>query len=543
MKVYPEDDYGEKAEDKTVKNTLTNFTINTNIEGINNAGRSREKIRIFAWAVIFLVLVCLTCNDIRQLVGEYYEYPVDVSTTLEHKNAIDFPSVTICNKNRVSCKQLKNFRETECKAKSEFCEHPKELNLLWQLGKCDAKEPEDLPKPSGRTSSTTKVKSIRKKKGKKKDKQSKDTLGKTLNVNLQQSKNFAIEQKFLMTYLELSEMERFSIGHQLRDLIKSCSFRGVDCLETIDTDDEESLFMDYDVIISPNFGNCYNIYMIDDSMGKSSLTGASYGLSLVLNIEQEDYLKGGQTLAAGARMSIQDKKNLPLMDEYGIDIAPHALTSISLQVVNITRHAYSGCTGSSWESSLSEQYKEQLEEHYDDMYSYSMTVCQKLCIQQSIQDLCECSHPLFASAKDFRSCDLAKGTEDAECVTDVIIDYDTGERECECGPPCREMDFEKLISSTVWPGKSATIGFSELYKVNPEDVENDYLKIDIYFMSLNVKSITESARYNLVTFISTIGGSLGVWIGFSVCMVFEILELGIDLCLACILSKNKVEIK
>merc|ERR1712123_547087 len=97
MKVYPEDDYGEKAEDKTVRNTLTNFTINTNIEGINNAGRSREKIRIFAWAIIFLVLVCLTCNDIRQLVGEYYEYPVDVSTTLEHKNAIDFPSVTICN--------------------------------------------------------------------------------------------------------------------------------------------------------------------------------------------------------------------------------------------------------------------------------------------------------------------------------------------------------------------------------------------------------------------------------------------------------------
>ena len=41
-------------------------------------------------------------------------------------------------------------------------------------------------------------------------------------------------------------------------------------------------------------------------------------------------------------------------------------------------------------------------------------------------------------------------------------------------------------------------------------------------MSLNVKSITETARYSLATFIATIGGSMGAWVGFSVCMVFEV---------------------
>ena len=214
--------------------------------------------------------------------------------------------------------------------------------------------------------------------------------------------------------------------------------------------------------------------------------------------------------------------------------------------MNISRHQYSGCIGSSW-TDIDSKYQEQLQEYeessYYANYDYSMMVCQKLCIQASIQNLCECSHPLFESAKDLRVCDLAKETENAKCVTNAIIEYDIGERECECGPPCREIDFEKLVSSTVWPGKSATIGFSELYKVNPKDVEDDYLKLDIYFMSLNVKSITETARYNVVTFISTIGGSLGVWIGFSVCMLFELLELGIDLGLACIWSKSKSEIK
>ena len=48
-------------------------------------------------------------------------------------------------------------------------------------------------------------------------------------------------------------------------------------------------------------------------------------------------------------------------------------------------------------------------------------------------------------------------------------------------------------------------------------------------MSLNVKSITETARYSVSTFVATIGGSMGVWVGFSACMLFEVLELIIDL--------------
>ena len=72
-----------------------------------------------------------------------------------------------------------------------------------------------------------------------------------------------------------------------------------------------------------------------------------------------------------------------------------------------------------------------------------------------------------------------------------------------------------------------------LYKVKPEDVKDDYLRVDVYFMSLNVKSITESARYTLVTFISALGGSIGVWVGFSVCMIFELIELAIDIGISC----------
>ena len=35
---------------------------------------------------------------------------------------------------------------------------------------------------------------------------------------------------------------------------------------------------------SPIYGNCFNIFAADESFGKSSLTGASYGLSLELQV-------------------------------------------------------------------------------------------------------------------------------------------------------------------------------------------------------------------------------------------------------------------
>ena len=78
---------------------------------------------MMAWLTVFVFLVALTLNDIQQLVAtlhtaalqhcstdtltlqvrEYLSGPVDVATTLQHKDSVDFPSVTVCNLNMVSC--------------------------------------------------------------------------------------------------------------------------------------------------------------------------------------------------------------------------------------------------------------------------------------------------------------------------------------------------------------------------------------------------------------------------------------------------------
>ena len=86
--------------------------------------------------------------------------------------------------------------------------------------------------------------------------------------------------------------EKASIGHHIKDLVKECTFRGVDCLASLGGEDS---LMTYSSFLTPKFGNCFTIYADQEMLGRSSMTGAAYGLSLVLNIEQETYLRGGAT--------------------------------------------------------------------------------------------------------------------------------------------------------------------------------------------------------------------------------------------------------
>ena len=93
---------------------LRYFSLETNIEGINNAGRSRSLVRSAVWLGIFVIFLALTVNDMTDLIrgissrgtsdshisllcslhctAEFASNPVDVSTTLQHQNAIVFPS-------------------------------------------------------------------------------------------------------------------------------------------------------------------------------------------------------------------------------------------------------------------------------------------------------------------------------------------------------------------------------------------------------------------------------------------------------------------
>ena len=65
------------------------FARDTNIEGINNAGRSLGSLRRVVWLAVVVFLVALTVSDLVGLTQEYLTYPVDVATTIDHKVTVE----------------------------------------------------------------------------------------------------------------------------------------------------------------------------------------------------------------------------------------------------------------------------------------------------------------------------------------------------------------------------------------------------------------------------------------------------------------------
>ena len=89
-----------------------------------------------------------------------------------------------------------------------------------------------------------------------------------------------------------------------------------------------------------------------------------------------------------------------------------------------------------------------------------------MCIQKSIQENCGCSHPMFETLKTDKFCDLSGvDKSDYKCMTRMIVEYDIGQRSCLCGSSCHEIDYEKLVTNTIWPGKQSAVAFATMYKV------------------------------------------------------------------------------
>ena len=121
---------------------------------------------------------------------------------------------------------MKQFIEKFCVQNHAVCKNKEELEKLLEIGKCeekieidqdnvpteitvdDVEDNDDLFKKRTKTTSTI----------------NKETIHTSMNSQIQ-SQMFKSSQGFLMTYLKLSDKEKSLIGHSIKDLIKSCTFR------------------------------------------------------------------------------------------------------------------------------------------------------------------------------------------------------------------------------------------------------------------------------------------------------------------------------
>jgi hypothetical protein len=195
---------------------------------------------------------------------------------------------------------------------------------------------------------------------------------------------------------------------------------------------------------------------------------------------------------------------------------------------------------------------------------FSLASCQRFCLQKDIAEGCECFHPNLVQATinttfGYSPCLItpSENNTDYVCFNGIMSEHDNFTRNCSCTVACAETDFSAIVTTSTWPSNqywydlAIDLGYSnsELQGSPPKQLEakakvqQDYARVDVYFQTLNVKSIVQTPTYPGSSLVSNIGGALSLYLGIAIIMAFELVELMWDILVAfffyCANSKPK----
>ncbi|XP_053320789.1 amiloride-sensitive sodium channel subunit beta-like [Spea bombifrons] len=404
-----------------------------------------------------------------QLTATYLQYPTQERVTLVNSARLPFPAITLCNLNRARMSQLNASKY------QSLANHLSEGS------------DEDTPK------------------------------------------NDARERYLAFALSQLSAEEQMSLGHQLQDMLISCVFHDEVC--------DESFFTPF---LNPKLGSCYTFNGLrhrslqDTSSVKpaavlnATKAGFSYGLTMELFIEQNEYISSLST-AAGLRVVLHGQGKMPFPEDEGVNVPPGQESDIGVVKVHVKRLAKpynSRCSSG-----------ENIRNYYADVYGtdYSREACKKSCAQAKMIKNCGCRMWEFPAPPglDVPLCNISEPSVNT-CVEMYEYKLSHDQLKCQCPLQCEEENFELTMSSSQWPSSMYLDSFAKRLRSKKgsqrmQTIRDNVVKVVVYYQQLNYELIEEVPSMQLVDLFSSIGGLVGLWIGVSVCTVAEFFELILNL--------------
>jgi hypothetical protein len=89
--------------------TWQQYLTITTIPGLQNVHHASGRLSSCIWTILFIVGFACTVRDVYTTTTEYLAYPVITSMTMDQVEALPFPSVTVCNLNRIHCTNLRKL--------------------------------------------------------------------------------------------------------------------------------------------------------------------------------------------------------------------------------------------------------------------------------------------------------------------------------------------------------------------------------------------------------------------------------------------------
>ncbi|XP_013421470.1 degenerin deg-1-like [Lingula anatina] len=504
---------------------------NTTAHGLGNVLRYRNsKSRRIMWILLFLAGLGALIYFVSQLAVKYFEWPTETDVTVELEPRLDFPAVTICNENPVKRSQIAASSSSSLN------------NLLVEVTRNRRASTSALGSSVASISglSAALISATGLGTGSALGLSSTGTSSSGHDYLSKSSRTQSLDQ-FQYQFAKLNDTERMAIGHNMTTFLVDCSWQGYPCDKSNFTE-----FSDY------KYGNCF---IFNSGMNKTVRSAArgghTYGLSLELYIEQDEYIM--TTESAGVRVTIHEQNSMPFAEEHSIVVAPGKHTSIGISKKRFVRidSPYGDCKNYTEE----ENYElNAYSEYYNLIVNYSREACFKTCLQRQIIRDCGCAHPSYPanatalqaswniaynknltnSRDDPVLCNIANSTTHIECVDNIVDMYKKGQITCDCPPKCVEDTFEASVSSMRWPSDVYQMEMLQTLSayVNTDldllKMRRNVLKVEIFYRDMNLETVTTNVAYSLTDLGSDLGGNLGLWLGVSVLTACELFNLILD---------------
>ncbi|XP_060066508.1 acid-sensing ion channel 1-like [Ylistrum balloti] len=534
----------------TIHERFEIFMNETSFTALTRIHKANSIIKRVIWFVVLVAMLAWLSIQCFWLFEKYFKYPVDVKIELVSSTKMDFPSVTICNRNplrnsMIAYSPFRTMQDDFLKVKQDDSLYEMAYDMMFKPGQQNStpstgttlwpSTPQNsVPSnsvPSSSTTGTTPSSTTESMLDRMKENDfnvwealsDPTTADSFYNTKSSDITNTLAYSGFAAT-IDENELEDY--GHQIEDLLMSCTFQGYPCSTK-----------NFTYVHNSKYGNCFtfNHHKNNQTTISSSYPGPLMGLVMEFNIEQSEYV---ESLApeAGVRVLVHQRGTFPVPDDDGFYIAPGFVTSVGIHEVRITRlpPPHASCA----EQAVKTDY-------YQEKYGtlYTKQPCLKSCYQDNIMQMCNCAVAYYLIPEGASVCDVSNDTITFDVTLhcrylipgDCLVEATKNCGGCSnlCPDPCSERKYQPYVSMASWPSDAYSNSLDHrLMRSSTDFMEQSHLssrsnnvaKMEIFFKEMIYENIEQQKGYESQNLISDVGGQLGLWLGLSAITIGELVE-------------------
>ena len=421
------------------------FVDTTSTHGVRRIFVGTSKIRRRLWLLLFLVAVMISLYNCFEQIGFLLKWQTRLSVYETRQPSLPFPAVTVCNINpaRKSITDQLNITDyLECIFQAYTYTRSKLSNTADHIESC--------------------------------------------------KKNHAYNTKILNhTIFEVfknasQDPSRFIVdcGWCGSDMQSGCSYKNFTGVPT-------------------NAGYCYTFNGGENPLNASG-PGQRFGFDITLNIEQEEYLSGTQTLGVFVTIHHQSEPPQPLQSGLAVPPGSHAFIGLNYESRQFLPRWDHGTCQTEWNKNT--------EKKEFNWTTYNVLTCVQNNLFTRVAKSCRCIDPIAPAPidtySDYSSCTM----DDFPCVLQESMNTtSSGEDDNKCNVSCSNVLFPSHLSFGSFPTKAFEAKLS-----HTSHIRRNFLRVSIYYEHLFQNMLKQELAYNWLELISDIGGQLSLFLGLSV---------------------------